>query len=146
MTPEQKQLQEAWAAFLCQWEWQWFATHTFREEVHPEAAHKRFRVFVSKLNRSLYGPRWYKKNKSVQWVRALEWQRRGVIHYHALYANVGNARRLTWMDTWDRLAGFCRIEKIERQDAVAKYCSKVRGYRGRERGCDVFQSSQARLG
>jgi hypothetical protein len=121
---EREKLVEAWSALLSQWTWCWFCTFTFRDEVHPEAADKRFRVFISKLNRSLYGPRWFKKNKSVQWVRALEWQRRGVTHYHALIAGVGNARRLSWMDEWNRLAGFAKIEPIKSQVAVNRYCSK----------------------
>ena len=51
-------------------------------------------------------------------------QRRGVIHFHALMAGVGDVRRLGVMDEWDRIAGFARIAEPEQHDAVAKYVSK----------------------
>jgi hypothetical protein len=117
-------LQDAWIGFLRQWAWQWFCTFTFRDMVHPESAEKRFRPFVSKINRELYGPRWFKKGKGILWVRALEFQRRGVIHYHAMFAGVQDLRRLTWMDIWNELAGFARIEAIRDTTAVRRYVSK----------------------
>jgi hypothetical protein len=78
------------------------------------------------MNRELYGPRWWKHGKSVRWVRALEVQRRGVIHYHALLggAGVDELRRLSWMDEWDQLAGYARIEQPANGEAVRAYCAK----------------------
>src|SRR5262245_36635738 len=53
-TPVDRQaLRDAWIALLGRWEWEWFCTFTFRDLVHPEAADKRFRVFVSQANRVL---------------------------------------------------------------------------------------------
>jgi len=97
---------------------------TFRDLVHPEAADKRFRVLLSQANRVLYGHRWHKKGEGIRWVRALEYQKRDVIHYHALMAGVQDLRRLTWMDRWHELAGYARIESIESAAAVARYVSK----------------------
>ena len=118
-------LRGAWATFLGQYPWQWFGTFTFRRgEVHPEAADKRFRLFISKANRALYGPRWAKKRMGISWVRGLERQRRGTVHYHALFSGVGKLRRLTYMDLWDQLAGFARIEAPRNQRRVLEYISK----------------------
>ena len=72
----------------------------------------------------LYGHRWHKKGEGIRWVRALEYQKRDVIHYHALMAGVQDLRRLTWMDRWHELAGYARIEKIDTADAVVRYVSK----------------------
>jgi hypothetical protein len=72
----------------------------------------------------LYGHRWHKKGEGIRWGRALEYQKRDVIHYHALLAGVKDLRRLTWMDRWHELAGIARIEKIESTAAVARYVSK----------------------
>jgi len=124
-----KIIREAWCEFLGRWEWQWFCTLTFRDSIHPEAANKSFRYFISKLNRQLYGPRWFKKaHGGIPWIRALEYQRRDVIHFHALFANVENLRRLTCMDMWDEIGGFARIEAIKDKwlvrRYVTKYCSK----------------------
>jgi len=120
-----KAIRDAWCEFLGRWQWQWFCTLTFREIVHPEAADKSFRYFTSKLNRQLYGPRWYKKaHGGIPWVRALEYQRRGVIHFHALFADIEGVRRLSWMDTWDEIAGYARIEAIKDKWAVRRYVTK----------------------
>jgi len=120
-----QEIRNAWCQFLGQWQWEWFATLTFRDIVHPEAADKSFRYFVSKLNRQLYGPRWYKKaHGGIPWVRALEYQRRGVIHFHAMFADVEGVRRLSWMDEWDEIAGFARIEAINDKWAVRRYITK----------------------
>lgn len=70
----------AWTTFLDRWEWDWFVTLTFREHVHPERADKLFRVWISKINRELYGHRWYKRGDGVYWARALEYQKRKVLH------------------------------------------------------------------
>ena len=124
-TPVDRQaLRDAWIALLGRWEWEWFCTFTFRDLVHPEAADKRFRVLISQANRVLYGHRWHKQGRGLRWVRALEYQKRDVIHYHALIAGVQNLRRLTWMDRWHELAGYARIEPIDCAAAVSRYVSK----------------------
>jgi hypothetical protein len=122
-------LQTAWIEFLQRFPMQWFCTMTFKHHVHPEAADKLWRVWVSKLNRSLYGVRWYQRPEcGIYWIRALELQKREVIHYHALVGDVqdmnASARRLRWMDEWFRLAGIARIEAIESDAAVSAYVSK----------------------
>jgi len=120
-----KDIREAWCGFLGQWDWQWFCTLTFRDVVHPESADKSFRYFTSKLNRQLYGPRWFRKaHGGIPWVRALEYQRRGVIHFHALFADVEGVRRLSWMDEWDHIAGYARIEAIKDKWRVRRYVTK----------------------
>jgi hypothetical protein len=97
---------------------------TVRAFGHPEAADKRFRVLISQANRVLYGVRWHKHGEGIRWVRALEYQKRDVIHYHALLAGVQDLRRLYWMDRWHELAGYARIEPIDSAAAVARYVSK----------------------
>ena len=120
-------LLDAWREFLGRFVWTWFGTFTFRDEIHPEAADKKYRIWISKLNRSLYGPRWHKHRSGVYWARALEYQRRGVIHYHAL---LGSSRlehidRRHWMAEWENIGGgFARIETPRSVDDVTGYCAK----------------------
>ena len=80
----------------------------------------------SKINRRLFGVRWSKHGKGVYWARASELQQRGVLHFHVLMGGDGLAqeRRLDWMDEWNELAGFARIEVPESTGAVLSYCSK----------------------
>lgn len=121
-------LAESWALFLGRYKWDWFCTFTFSAPTHPEAADKVFRMFVRELNEFLYGKRRLYPGGGVYWVRALEWQKREVLHYHALMGDVEdlNARtkRLQWMDRWGELAGFAKIERPTTNAAVAAYCSK----------------------
>lgn len=117
-------LVDKWVEFLSPVKWEWFCTFTFRDDIHPEGADKAFRFLMAKLNRKLFGPRWYRKGESVQYVRALEYQKRGVIHFHALLAGVGGADRFSVMEQWDELAGFARIYPPCSSDAVTRYCAK----------------------
>lgn len=137
-TPAQRAaMVESWGGFLSRWEWDWFVTLTFRPHrgkkvgsrsrlPHPEQADKLFRLWISRLNRHLYGNHCWKKGMGVGWVRASEPHQSGALHYHALLTGTGvtDARRLDWKDDWYALAGFSRIEPPSSQDAVQAYCAK----------------------
>jgi hypothetical protein len=132
-------LPTAWVNLLGRWSWDLFGSHTFREDVHPEAAFKRFRLFISILNRKLYGPRWHKHGQGIIWVCAMERQGRGVVHFHTLLKSreLVELMQSTWRPgdhknswvnevngLWDALAGFARIEPIEASAAVRGYVAK----------------------
>lgn len=125
-------LAQAWREFIAQFPMHWFCTFTFTDSVHPERAVKLFRLFIKRLNRALYGSHFERKGQAgVFWVLAWEYQKRGVLHFHALLGDVedlnARARRLEWMDAWHGFgppAGFARIEEIESQDAVRDYVTK----------------------
>lgn len=125
---------EGWEALLDRYGWDWFATFTFKESIHPEAADKAFRVWMSKLQKSVAGSQWFKKpEETVRWARGLEWQKRGVLHYHALlYHRRGLnqiASRMAWESEWTRLTeSFSSIFPCDSATAarayIAKYCGK----------------------
>lgn len=126
---DRRALRDAWARFLSPIPFQWFATLTFEMNVHPEAAFKRYRRFTNEINRELYGRRWEKQpHGGIHWIVATERQKRGVVHLHALMGDLNDlnliARRLTWMDRWDEMAGFARIEAIHSGDAAIRYVTK----------------------
>jgi len=122
----------AWREFIAPFPTQWFCTFTFTDEVHPERAVKLFRLFIRRLNRALYGSHWERKGQvGVFYVLAWEYQKRGVLHFHALVGDVedlnARARRLDFMDMWEGFgppAGFARIEAIDDQAAVRDYVTK----------------------
>lgn len=127
-------LRGAYGSFIAGWPWEWFVTLTFTADVHEERAFKLFRLWASKLNRELYGPRWSRFNRGVYWVLAFERQKSGRWHIHALLTGVKQARRLTWMDNWvalDAVAGWARIEAVEDEAAVSKYLTKYVTKEGR---------------
>ena len=121
-------VRDGWAELLDRYPWEWFVTLTFTLPIHPEAAHKSMRVWIAKLNRVLFGPRWYKKPpRGVYWVAAEEYQKRRVLHLHLLMAGVGKARRLTYLDLWPALGnknGWARVEAVDSNAAVSRYLSK----------------------
>lgn len=122
-------LREEWLKLLMPVEWQWFVNLTFREETHPEAADKKYRRFINLLNRDLYGRRYLERGEGLTWVRGLEWQRREVVHFHALFADAENIDnklgRFDQMRRWESLAGIARIYPIDdKQEAVIRYVTK----------------------
>ena len=124
-----KRIQQTYAKWLAEYQWQWFCTLTFREPPHPEAADKRFRYFVHRLNCWRHGKRYQKHHKGLYWVLALEYHRSEAIHFHALLGDTEDLnvrlKRSEAKDLWYDLAGFARIDGIKEQRlAVTEYVSK----------------------
>lgn len=117
--------------------WHWFVTLTFRPDhqlasggMHPEKADKAFRVLLSKINREIYGTRWYKRpDGGLCWARGQEFHKSGRIHFHAVVAAPDAdlnelTRRMRWVDYWWEEFGIARIERPSSQDHVTAYISK----------------------
>ena len=123
-------LHRGWTTLLGRYRWMWFCTMTFRDSIHPEAADKLFRLFASKLNRALFGPRWHEKSHvTLYWARGIEYQKRGVLHFHALLGCRGKnlnhfAVRKYWESVWNDLAGYARIEVVRSERDAARYVTK----------------------
>jgi hypothetical protein len=143
---------DAWAGMLVKFPAHAFATLTFRPTkrftdkhtgelrevartsagggMHPEAADKAFRFFVSSINRELYGNCWGKRwHRGLQWARGQEFHKDGRLHFHALLsAPTGDLWQLISVRTWHRKwldeFGFNRIERPRSQADVAGYVSK----------------------
>ena len=128
LKPYKWRVRDGWAELIGRYPWEWFVTLTFTDDIHPEAAMKSMRVWLSKLNREVFGHRWHKKPPyGVYWVAAIEYQKRGVIHLHLLINGVGETRRLTYMDIWAEMGnknGWARVEPVETNNAVSMYLSK----------------------
>lgn len=122
-------VQQAYALWLDNFNWQWFCTLTFRDPPHPEAAEKTFKYWIHQLNQQLYGRRYKKRNQGVYWVLALEYHKSGVIHFHALLGDVEDINnrlsRRNARNLWYELAGIGRVDLIDdRSFAVTNYVSK----------------------
>ena len=140
-TNSTQSLSEAWLNLISRYDWDWYVTHTFREDVYPERADKLWRVWCSKINTALYGNHWHKKVKrgtvpGVYWVRAIEYQKRGVLHFHGLVKGVQGMNQFIWMNEWlnldgkgltEGLTGMSRIhpyENFNKQNYIIQYISK----------------------
>lgn len=123
-------IETAWIEFLKGHAWQWFGTFTYKDAVHPEAADKQFRLWSRRLDES-NGIHMKKPRDSARrciWVRGLEWQKRDVLHYHALLGNVGAFKGETCMKLaeleWLTISGgFARIDQC-RDDGALQYVTK----------------------
>jgi len=117
----------------------WWVTLTFRGPVHPESALKCLGRWEHKINRKVYGVRYGRRGEGISSIVAIEYQKRGVLHFHALTAGtklparrgivsapptapwihlrkdgVREFRRMTAMDSWNDLAGIARIYPFRR--------------------------------
>jgi len=129
-----KELVTAYAEFIRRFEpFEWFINAmTFEDVIHPEQADRRYRRFLDAVNESLFGRRWRKRGQGVYSIRATEYQRRKVLHYHALAGGgVYKLRRKEWEQRWqaqDEGNGFLRIYPYDPTMGgtlyIAKYVSK----------------------
>ena len=122
-------LKDAWIKLIRRIEpFQWFCTFTFREEVHPEQADRRYKRFIHQVNEYYFGKRYREKGLGCYHVRALEMQKRGVIHFHSLIGGaIKPEHRFYFMEFWNRDNGFARIFPYISARApayVRKYVSK----------------------
>lgn len=145
-------VRDEWAGLLRRYPAHVFATLTFRPQkfwtdrhtgevrshnrtgsngsMHPEAADKAFRFFVSNINREIYGPKWGSRwHGGIQWARGQEFHKDGRLHFHALLsAPTDDLNRLisryAWHEWWYREFGRNQLEQPRSQHDVAEYVSK----------------------
>jgi len=128
-------LHQAWINFIKSFEpFQWFVTLTFKEPRHPEACNKAFYRWIRNINQCLYGRRYRENKKGVTWIKAIEYQRREVVHFHCLVGSpeLCKLKRLDFMKVWETdcmntqkiINGYARISKYDHNRGAINYCSK----------------------
>jgi len=98
--------------------WDWWATFTFAVWIHPDQAGQRYQEWA----RQLQG----ETGTTMQHARALEYQKRGVVHFHALIWGVNRGtHRKTWERKWEEIGGgWCAIYPYDRMRAASFYLGK----------------------
>ena len=127
---------------LSRYRWDWFGSFTFRDLPPTFTAHRRFRAFIRHVERAAGVP--------VAYFRADEYgERLGKFHLHALVMNVGNLRRMDWLDEWNRRHGFARIFEYDPTKGaafyIAKYVAKQLGDWEFSENIDVLTQNQPAL-
>jgi len=128
-------LQQAWMDFIKSFEpFQWYVTLTFKEPRHPESCDKAFYRWIRNINEYLYGRRYRENKKGVTWIKAIEYQRREVMHFHCLVGSpeLYKLKRLDFMKLWESdcmntqeiINGYARIFKYDHSRGAINYCSK----------------------
>ena len=114
-------VQQAWGDWLRLRSYDWFVTLTFIDPIHPEQAEKRFRRWISVIERhparSHHGP--------CRWVASWERQRRGVLHAHGLIADVGGIPYTAAGAIWHQVGrGYALIRPYDPERGAAYYLAK----------------------
>lgn len=128
-------LQQAWPEFIDSYKpYQWYSTHTFKDDKHPEAADKAFYRWIRSVNQDLYGRRYREKGRGVTWVKAIERQKRGVLHFHCLVGSplLYKLDKKHYMKLWETdgnmgnkiVNGFARIYEFDPSRGAVGYLSK----------------------
>lgn len=108
--------------------WQWFCTFTFKDTIHAEQASRRYGRFMRDLNFAACGRRFRERGVSLFHVRAMEFQRRGVVHFHSLVGGgVDSLNRIWWKEKWlyqDVGNGFARIYQFDPCLGATHYLGK----------------------
>ncbi len=82
-------LQKDWFDLISRYDFDLYATFTFRDEIKPWKAEKRFQKWLGSLNCDLFGWRYSRKGLGIRYAVAYEYQKRGTLHFHALLGAKG---------------------------------------------------------
>jgi len=104
--------------------WPVMATLTFREPIGPDPAMATWRSLVRVLNERVFGKHYTRKvgHSYFSYVMGIEFQRRDVIHFHALFnrpVDFGLIHR--W---WNVAAGFAWVDQVRERAAALSYVMK----------------------
>lgn len=151
--PLSKQSQrEAWLSLIKNREWELFVSLTFQhDEMPPSLARQRFDKWMGSLNCDLFGWRYRRKGKGISYALGIEYQKRGVIHFHVLMSAPGLLEKITykrmhalWQTNGQRdprtgafvmeyrkgkerprlVNGYSFIERVDDQNGVTHYLTK----------------------
>jgi hypothetical protein len=108
-------------------DWKWYATFTFRNPCDPrypgwtqvgwKSASNALKTWHNALCADL-------DYQNPIWLACMELQRRGVPHWHLLAANIGQQRRMSWVDWWYEHYGIARILPYDRELGARYYLGK----------------------
>ncbi len=83
LTPDT--LKEGWVYMADKYApWYWYLSLTFKYFVEQGYALRQFERFIRLINEKVHGKRYRDNDKGIPYLNAIEWQRRGVLHIHAL--------------------------------------------------------------
>jgi hypothetical protein len=124
-----KSEQEDWVKWLSTINWKSLLTLTYDDKKHsfevlPEHAEKHWRDLVRVLNIGVFGPQYAKKchHSYFGYLKAMEWQKRGVIHMHVLIDNYVNYELI--LRHWSSQHGFAQISSVGDSFTALEYMTK----------------------
>lgn len=111
-----KNLVETWTDWLLSSRWDHFVTLTFADHVGEEQAERTYARWIARVEQAA--------GQQTRWARATEYQRRGVLHYHALLWGARSQLRKDLERWWS--GGFASVYPFTRARAAytVKYVTK----------------------
>ncbi|MBA7713924.1 hypothetical protein ES703_122935 [subsurface metagenome] len=109
------------------WGWTWFGTFTFKEPITISGANRDWNRFVQELNAIRFGKRYRARGETITYAMAIEYQKRGVPHLHALMGLTGRLNQFDAMKIWEQCGSlimkkspvvYIRPKPLKRPDGV----------------------------
>jgi len=120
--------------------WWWYLSLTFKYFVSQEYALRQFGRFIRLMNEKVHGKRYRDNGKGIPYLNAIEYQRRGVLHFHALVGGessmLGTRDMKEYQDIWQHGLkksngiykfhpnGFAKIVKYDSKKGAKHYLAK----------------------
>lgn len=120
-------LKRTWGDYLNVLPWDLFVTVTSEDPIHPESLDKLSNQIIHKLNREVYGQNYYKApNVGVLVAKAVEMQKRYILHSHMLIAGVPEHfyRKDLWRFIWEKKGCVNKVEKYDSSLGAGYYLTK----------------------
>jgi len=113
-----------WYEWLKAKDWKVFITLTFKNECYPDIARKKLKRLISELNSCVFGSHYRKfvGHSYFSYIVGLEYQKRGVIHFHMLVDRPIDFRYLHKF--WNSIAGFAHVEVLKDLENALEYVTK----------------------
>jgi hypothetical protein len=118
--PRTLALIRAWGSFLAEFEWDWFATLTFRYNVNAQRAMWIYRSFLDDVEKAAC--------RTMGWFAVPERGLLGRLHIHSLIVGANHLYKLDWEKNWQKRAGNAVLRDYIPGGGAAQYCAKRLGH------------------
>ncbi len=109
-------LRQAWVELLNRYNWDWFATLTFRSPPTTYTANNRLKRWIKAIEEQ--------EKRKVGYYKGMEFTRLGVPHFHLLMGNLDGVRRDKYWELWFTQNGRARILPYNPQLGAGHYLTK----------------------
>ena len=109
-------LRLAWVDLLNRYNWDWFATLTFKDLPKTYTAHNRLNRWLNTLERQ--------EKRKIGYYKGMEFTKQGVPHFHLLMGNVEGVRRDKYWELWFTQNGRARILPYDPKLGPGYYLTK----------------------
>jgi len=109
-------LRQAWVDLLNRYNWDWFATLTFRSPPTTYTANNRLKRWIKAIEKQ--------EKRNIGYYKGMEFTRSGVPHFHLLMGNLDGVRRDKYWEVWFRENGRARILPYDSKLGAGYYLTK----------------------